>query len=56
MERGIKGDFSLIKGYKADTLGNIIFNQTARNFNPNVAVAGKICIAGKKVKKIKKKR
>jgi len=45
MERAIKGDFALIKGYKADKLGNIIFNKTARNFNPMVATSGKICIA-----------
>ena len=37
-------DFSLVKAYKADTLGNAIFRKTARNFNPDVAAAGKICI------------
>jgi 3-oxoacid CoA-transferase subunit A len=45
MERGIKGDFSLVKAWKADKLGNLVFRKTARNFNPMVATAGKICIA-----------
>jgi len=39
------GDFALIKAWKADTVGNLIFRKSARNFNPDVAVAGKICIA-----------
>uniref|UniRef100_A0A6S8GFY1 Succinyl-CoA:3-ketoacid-coenzyme A transferase n=1 Tax=Aplanochytrium stocchinoi TaxID=215587 RepID=A0A6S8GFY1_9STRA len=45
MERAITGDFALIKAYKADTRGNLIFRKTARNFNPDCARAGKICIA-----------
>lgn len=45
MEEAITGDFSLIKAYKADTQGNLIFKLTARNFNPPIAQAGKICIA-----------
>ena len=45
MEKSITGDFALIKGYKADTKGNIIFNKTARNLNPDCAVAGRITIA-----------
>lgn len=45
MERWIRGDFSIIKGWKADRAGNIIFRGTARNFNPMIAAAGKICIA-----------
>lgn len=44
MEEALTGDFSLVKGWKADTLGNVIFKKSARNFNPNVAGAGKICI------------
>jgi len=44
MERALTGDFSIVKGWKADTLGNVVFKQTARNFNPDVAGAGKICI------------
>jgi acyl CoA:acetate/3-ketoacid CoA transferase len=45
MEHGITGDFSLIKAQTADTRGNLIFKSTARNFNPDCARAGKICIA-----------
>jgi len=45
MERSITGDFALIKGWKADTKGNIVFNKTARNFNHDCATAGKITVA-----------
>lgn len=45
MERGIKGDFALIKAWKADKSGNLVFRYTSRNFNPLCAQAGKICIA-----------
>eukprot|EP00300_Choanocystis_sp_HF-7_P022098 c21237_g1_i1.p1 GENE.c21237_g1_i1~~c21237_g1_i1.p1 ORF type:complete len:521 (+),score=116.76 c21237_g1_i1:33-1595(+) len=45
LQEGIRADFSLIKGWKADTLGNIMFRGTARNFNPDCATAGRICIA-----------
>lgn len=45
MERGIVGDFALVKAWKADRLGNLVFRKTARNFNPVVATAGKITIA-----------
>ncbi len=44
MEEAITGDFSIVKGWKADTQGNVVFRKTARNFNPNVATAGKLCI------------
>lgn len=44
MEESLTGDFSIVKGWKADTLGNVIFKKTARNFNPDVAGAGKTCI------------
>ena len=44
LEESITGDFSIVKGWKADTLGNVIFRKTARNFNPDVAGAGKTCI------------
>jgi len=44
MERGIIGDFSLVKGWKADRAGNVIFRKSARNFNVPVAKAGKVCI------------
>jgi 3-oxoacid CoA-transferase subunit A len=45
MERSLVPDVSLVKGYMADHAGNLIFRRTARNFNPNVAMAGKITIA-----------
>jgi 3-oxoacid CoA-transferase len=45
MEEAITGDFSLVKAWKGDTDGNLIFRSTARNFNPDCAKAGKICIA-----------
>lgn len=45
LERPIKGDFALIKAWKGDKLGNLIFRKTARNFNPMMATAGKITIA-----------
>ncbi|PAF52775.1 CoA transferase subunit A [Helicobacter sp. 13S00477-4] len=45
LEQAINGDFGIIKAQKADTYGNLIFNKTARNFNPLCAMAGKITIA-----------
>ena len=45
MERWLRADFSLVKAWKGDTAGNLIFKGTARNFNPMMAAAGKICIA-----------
>ncbi|WBL44465.1 CoA transferase subunit A [Algoriphagus halophytocola] len=45
LEKAIVGDFSIIKAWKGDTAGNLIFKGTARNFNPMMAAAGKICIA-----------
>ena len=44
MERSLVADVSLVKAYIADKAGNLIFRKTARNFNPNVAMAGKITI------------
>ncbi|NYT85563.1 CoA transferase subunit A [Pollutimonas harenae] len=44
MERSIVPDVSLVKAYRADRSGNLQFRKTARNFNPNVAMAGKITI------------
>jgi 3-oxoacid CoA-transferase subunit A len=44
METGIVGDLSIIKAWKADTDGNLVFRKTARNFNPPMATAGKICV------------
>lgn len=45
LERGIIGDFALVKAWKADTLGNLVYRKTSRNFNPLAAMAGKITIA-----------
>ncbi|MET0240061.1 MAG: CoA transferase subunit A [Sphingobium sp.] len=45
LERGIFADISIIKGWKADESGNLIFRKTARNFNHPAATAGKVCIA-----------
>ena len=44
MERSLVADVSLVKAWKADKAGNLVFRKTARNFNPNAAMAGKICI------------
>jgi|TARA_B100000959_G_C14962539_1_gene616382 3-oxoacid CoA-transferase subunit A len=44
LERGIVSDISLVKAWKADESGNLIYRKTARNFNPMVATAGKITI------------
>lgn len=45
MERAIRGDLALIKGWKADEAGNLIFRKTARNFNQVMATAAAMCIA-----------
>jgi 3-oxoacid CoA-transferase subunit A len=45
LERGIRADLAIIKGWKADTAGNLVFRKTARNFNQPMATAGKVCIA-----------
>ena len=45
LERGIRADLSIIKGWKADESGNLIFRKTARNFNQPAATSGKICVA-----------
>lgn len=45
LEKGLKADFSLVKAWKGDTAGNLIYKGTARNFNPMMATAGKITIA-----------
>jgi 3-oxoacid CoA-transferase len=44
MEYALKGDVSLVKAWKADTRGNLVFRGTAQNANPDVAVAGKITL------------
>ena len=45
MERSIISDISLVKAWKADKSGNLVYRYTARNFNPVVAMAGKITVA-----------
>ena len=45
LEHWLKADFALVKAWKGDTNGNLIFKGTARNFNPMMAMAGKITIA-----------
>lgn len=45
LERGIVGDFAMVKAWKGDKFGNLVFRKTARNFNPMVATAGKITVA-----------
>lgn len=45
MERSLVPDVSLVKAWMADRAGNLVFRRTARNFNPNVAMAGRITIA-----------
>jgi 3-oxoacid CoA-transferase subunit A len=45
LERGIRADLSIIKGWKADEGGNLMFRKTARNFNQPAAASGKICVA-----------
>lgn len=45
LEPAIKADFSLVRAAKADLMGNLIYNKTARNFNPMIAAAGEVTIA-----------
>ncbi|WP_340264546.1 CoA transferase subunit A [Sphingobium mellinum] len=45
LERGIVADLAIIKGWKADEAGNLIFRKTARNFNQPMAAAAKVCVA-----------
>ena len=45
METALVADVSLVKAWKADKAGNLVFRKTARNFNPACAMAGKVCIA-----------
>lgn len=44
MEESITGDFAIVKGWKADHFGNVIYRHTAQNFNPLAATAGKITV------------
>jgi 3-oxoacid CoA-transferase subunit A len=45
LERGIQADLALVKAWKADTHGNLIYRRTARNFNPDAATCGKVTVA-----------
>jgi 3-oxoacid CoA-transferase subunit A len=45
LERGIRADVALVKAWKADLHGNLIYHRTARNFNPNATACGKITVA-----------
>jgi 3-oxoacid CoA-transferase subunit A len=45
METGLTADLSLVKAWKADTEGNLVYRKTARNFNPMIATAGKVTVA-----------
>lgn len=44
METGLKADLSLVRAWKGDKEGNLVFRKTARNFNPMMAAAGKVCL------------
>lgn len=44
MEEGIRADFALVHAHKADRFGNLVFRKTARNFNPDAAMSGKVTI------------
>lgn len=45
LETGIKADLALVKAWKGDRHGNLVFRKTARNFNPMIATCGKVCVA-----------
>ena len=45
LEHGIVADLAIVKAWKADATGNLVFRKTARNFNPPAAMCGKICVA-----------
>ncbi|WIH04456.1 CoA transferase subunit A [Xanthomonas translucens pv. graminis] len=45
LETALQADLALVKAWKADAAGNLVFRKTARNFNPACAMAGKVCIA-----------
>ena len=44
LERGIVADLSIVKAWKADPSGNLVFRKTARNFNPPAATSGRVCV------------
>jgi len=45
LETALKADLSIVKAWKGDRWGNLVFRKTARNFNPMMAMAGKVCVA-----------
>ncbi len=45
MEKALKADLAIVKAWKADTEGNLVYRKTARNFNPMMATAAKMCVA-----------
>jgi 3-oxoacid CoA-transferase subunit A len=45
MERGLTADLAIVKAWKADSEGNLVYRKTARNFNPVMATAGKVTVA-----------
>jgi 3-oxoacid CoA-transferase subunit A len=45
MERGLTADLSIVKAHTGDAEGNLVYRKTARNFNPMMATAGKVCVA-----------
>ncbi len=45
LERGIRADLAIVKGWKADEAGNLMFRKTARNFNQPAATCGRVCVA-----------
>jgi 3-oxoacid CoA-transferase subunit A len=45
LERGLRADYAIVKAWKGDTLGNLVYRRTARNFNPAMATAGRVTIA-----------
>ena len=45
MERGLTADLAIIKAHRGDAAGNLVYRKTARNFNPMMATAGKVCVA-----------
>lgn len=44
LERGLVADLAIVKGWKADTSGNVVFRKTARNFNVPAATCGRVCV------------
>ncbi|MGE4610420.1 MAG: CoA transferase subunit A [Paracoccaceae bacterium] len=45
LEEGLVADLSIVKAWKGDAAGNLVYRKTSRNFNPNAATCGKVCVA-----------